>query len=76
MPSSIIQSVLVPKSKFTRDEAIKYVRQHHTYKKIDSNQRPAYYSFRQVEPEPLEQKGYHYISKKLGNGVILVIAVK
>ena len=41
MPSSIIQSVLVPKSKFTRDEAIKYVRQHHTYKKIDSNQRPA-----------------------------------
>ena len=39
MPSSIIQFVLVPKSKFKRDEAIKYVRQHHIYKKTDSNRR-------------------------------------
>jgi hypothetical protein len=43
-----IQSVLVPKSKFSKEEAVKYIKQHFEYKKIDSTQRPNFYSFRQI----------------------------
>ena len=63
-----IQSVLIPKDKFTRDEAIKYVRKHFQYKKIDSKQRPNFYSFRQFDPN----KNSKYFTKKLDNGVELV----
>jgi hypothetical protein len=45
-----IQSVLVPKDKFSKSEAIKYIRKHFQYKKIDSTQRPRFYSFRQIDP--------------------------
>lgn len=45
-----IQSVLVPKDKFTRPEAIKYIREHFAYKKIDPTQRKNFYSFRQFDP--------------------------
>lgn len=77
MPKSIVQSVLVPKSKYNRDEAISYVRKHFDYKKIDSNQRKNFYSFRQEEPTKLKNKGYNgYITKVLPNKVELVIAVK
>jgi hypothetical protein len=63
-----IQSVLVPKDKFTRDEAIKYVRKHFQYKKIDSTQRRNFYSFRQFDPT----ENSKYFTKKLDNGVELV----
>jgi hypothetical protein len=63
-----IQSVLVPKDKFSRDEAIKYVRKHFQYKKIDSKQRRNFYSFRQFDPT----KNSKYFTKILDNGVELV----
>jgi hypothetical protein len=63
-----IQSVLIPKDKFTRDEAIKYVRKHFQYKKIDSTQRPRFYSFRQFDPTPNSK----YFTKVLDNKVELV----
>jgi hypothetical protein len=63
-----IQSVLVPKDKFTRSEAIKYVKEHFEYKKIDSTQRPRFYSFRQIDPT-INSK---YFTKVLDNGVELV----
>ena len=66
---SNVQSVLLPKKKFTRSEAIDYVKKHFKYKKIDENQRKNYYSFRQFNPH----KDATYSSKKLNNGVILVI---
>jgi hypothetical protein len=64
-----IQSVLVPKNKFARDEAIKYVRKHFDYKTIDSRQRHNFYSFRQFDPS----EGAKYSTKRLNNGVELVI---
>jgi hypothetical protein len=62
-----IQSVLVPKRYFTEKQAIRYIKQHFQFKKIDETKK--YYRFRQHEPK----KDVHYISKKLSNGVILVI---
>jgi hypothetical protein len=67
-----IQSVLVPKDKFTRADAIKYIRAHFEYKKIDSTQRKNFYSFRQFDPT-LHSK---YFTKILDNGVELVFEKK
>ena len=67
-----IQSVLIPKDKFTRDEAIKYIKKHFQYKKIDSTQRPNFYSFRQFDPT----KNSKYFTKILDNGVELVFEKK
>jgi len=64
---SKIQSVIIPKKKFTRSQAIDYVKKHFKYKKIDEKRN--YYRFRQFNPK----KNSHYSSKKLKNGVILVI---
>jgi hypothetical protein len=63
-----IQSVLVPKNKFTRSEAIKYIREHFEFKKIDSTQRKNFYSFRQIDPTPNSK----YFTKVLDNGAELV----
>jgi len=67
-----IQSVLVPKDKFTREDAIKYVRKHFQYKKIDSTQRRNFYSFRQFDPT----KNSKYFTKVLSDGVELVFEKK
>jgi hypothetical protein len=76
-----IQSVLVPKDKFSKSEAEKYIRKHFTYNTshsdrglkgvkppIDSTQRPRFYSFRQIDPT----KNSKYFTKVLDNGVELV----
>jgi hypothetical protein len=67
-----IQSVLVPKDKFSRSEAIKYIRDHFEFKKIDSTQRKNFYSFRQIDPT-INSK---YFTKVLDNGVELVFEKK
>jgi len=64
---SNVQSVLIPKKKFSKKEAIKYIKKHFHYKKID--EKTNYYRFRQYKP----RKHAEYFSKKLKNGVILVI---
>jgi hypothetical protein len=63
-----IQSVLIPKDKFSKSDAIKYIKKHFQYKKIDSTQRPNFYSFRQIDPT----KNSKYFTKVLDNGVELV----
>lgn len=80
-----IQSVLVPKDKFSKSEAIKYIRKHFEYNTfhsdrglkgvkppIDSTQRPRFYSFRQIEPT----QNSKYFTKILDNGVELVFEKK
>lgn len=72
-----LQSVLVPKNKFTQTQAITFVKNNFQYKKLDVNQRVNYYSFRQLEPDYLKREGYtKYVEKRLPNGVLLVIAYK
>ena len=61
-----IQSVLVPKDKFTRSEAIKYVKEHFEYKKIHPTL--SYFRFRQFDPTANSK----YFTKVLDNGVELV----
>jgi len=70
--TSIIQSVLVPKNKFSKEEAINYIKKHFKFKKIDENQRKNFYSFRQFNPT----QGSSYSTKKLKNGVELVFEYK
>ena len=65
-----IQSVLVPKDKFTREEAIKYVRKHFQYKKIHTT--PAYFRFRQFDPT----KNSKYFTKVLADGIELIFEKK
>jgi hypothetical protein len=64
-----VQSVLIPKNKFTLKQAKAYVKKHFQFKKVDINQRPNYYSFRQFDPT----KGSTYSTIKLKNGILLVI---
>jgi len=70
--TSIIQSVLVPKNKFSKEEAINYIKKHFKFKKIDETQRKNFYSFRQFNPT----QGSSYSTKKLKNGVELVFEYK
>ena len=67
-PPKGVQSVLVPKDMFSRAEAIKYIKEHFTFCKIDSKS-PNFYRFRQFDPT----KGSRYLTKVLKNGVELVI---
>jgi ribosomal protein S15P/S13E len=62
-----VQSVIVPRDKFTLDEAINYVKQHFKMTKIDI--KPNYYRFRQFHPRPNAK----YFTKKLDNGIMLII---
>jgi len=70
--SSIIQTVLIPKNKFSKEEAINYIKKHFKFKKIDETQRKNFYSFRQFNPT----QGSSYSTKKLKNGVELVFEYK
>ena len=74
-PKYIIQSVLVPKNKFTLLQATDWIIKHgYKYDKIDVNQRPSFYSYRQVHPNKLI--GYKYINKILSNGIELILSYK
>jgi len=64
-----IQSVLVPKSKFTLKQATAYVKKHFHFLKVDINQRKNYYSYRQFDPTPNST----YSTIKLKNGILLVV---
>jgi len=65
---SIIQTVLVPKSKFTSKEASEWIRKHkYIHKKIDSTGH--YYRFRQTKPNG---KRSDFYTVPLNNGVKLV----
>ena len=63
----MLQSIIVPKNKFSKKEAIEWVINHkfHIYK-IDTTDR--FYRFRQKEPRPHGQ--YYTISLK--NGIELI----
>lgn len=69
-----IQSVLVPKDVFTKSQAEQYILKNFKLKKIDISEH--FYRFRQLEPKPLENKGYLFKNKVLDNGIVLIIAYK
>ena len=71
---SSVQAVLFQKSKFSREEATEWVREHFTFKKIDETRH--LWRFRLISPETLRKKGYNkFFIKTLPNGVMLVMAV-
>jgi hypothetical protein len=76
MDTHIIQSVLIPKDKYTLYDAIIYLYNNdYKIKKIDETIH--LYRARQISPETLRKKGYtNYITVNKDNGIKLVIAYK
>lgn len=67
----VLQSILIPKDKFSLDEAIQYVKDHYKFKKVDIPQSTNFYRFRQMGPRYIKEKlGLHnaktVIDKKTG----------
>ena len=64
---STLQTVIIPKDRFTKSEAVRWMADHgYKFNKIDI--KPNTFRFRQVEP----LAGVRYYSVELPNGVILV----
>ena len=71
---SIVQSIVINKNIMNKNQAIQWVKNHYELKKIDET--PYSYRFRQYEPKLLKRLGYNrYFTKRLENGIDLVIAV-
>lgn len=68
---SEIQSVIFPKESFKVGESRKWLKKNNLLwnGKVDREHRPHYLAFRQTAPEQYKR----FISKKLPNGVILII---
>jgi len=54
MNHQTIQSVLIPRERYSLDEAIDYIKEHFKFKKVDIT--PKYYRFRQYQPKYLTNK--------------------
>jgi hypothetical protein len=69
-----LQSVLIPKTLYKLDNAIKWIDNHcFKLKKIDETIN--FYRFRQIDPSYIGNLGYtNYKIKKLSNGIELVLA--
>ena len=64
----VLQSVLLPKSKFTEEEAIAWVKKHKyktTFKGKKNDHKAKYYRFRQATP-PKKFVRYHITNLPLG----------
>jgi hypothetical protein len=68
----IVQSVILKKSHFTREQAKKWVHKH-GFKPSSPDVTPHYYRFRQHDPHRLEAMGYHARNTPLGKEGYLVI---
>lgn len=66
----VVQSVLIPKNKFTLEKAKKYIKDNnYKLKKIDITNN--YYRFRQEDPEKFDEK--KYFTKEINDGIKLII---
>jgi hypothetical protein len=74
--TSVVQSVLLNKDKFTLRKAIDWIIEHnYKVKKIDVTEN--YFRFRQISPVTLKKDKYiNYINKEIKDGIMLVIAYK
>lgn len=75
MKKNYIQSILIPRDKFTLPEAIQWII-HHKYKLFYSNKFPDitthYYRFRQNDIDPY----YEYRTITFGKGIKAIYAIK
>jgi hypothetical protein len=70
-----IQSILVPKNMYTKQEASNWVFKYFVLKKIDETE--DYFRFKQIDPQYLKNKGFNKVKNKmLDNGIFLVIYYK
>ena len=70
----IVQSVIFKKP-INKRECVKWLKEH-DYKGLEVDSKPEHFRFRQLDPEPLEHEGYHFITKKIDDTVSLIIAYK
>lgn len=62
----MLQTILIPKRYFSKQEAIDWIKHHYELKKIDETDK--FYRFRQNKPDA----NLKFYSKILDNGVVLV----
>ena len=72
---AVVQSVLFDKPKYTNTKAVKWLIKH-GYTKHELDEKPNHLRYRQCDPKALEHRGYHFVNKHLGKGIILVLAYK
>ena len=70
----VVQSVAFYKSEMTMKEAVNFLRRH-GYKSEKVDITPNLYRFRQVDPHPLETKGYRFRTQPFPGG-FLILAYK
>ena len=70
--TGIVQSVILHRSKFTREQAKKWIHDH-GYKPSNPDATPHYYRFRQHDPHRMESMGFRARMTPLGNDGYLVI---
>lgn len=74
--SSKVQSILFDNTKFSVKKAVKWL-QDNDFKVIKIDETPNFHRFRQITPAKVKKDGLnHYMSKRMGNGIIFVIAYK
>ena len=72
--SPIVQSIIFKKP-INKRECVKWLNEHN-YKSNDVDSKENHFRFRQVDPEPLEREGYHFITKKIDDNISFIIAYK
>lgn len=70
--TGIVQSVILHKSKFTREQAKTWIHKH-GYKPSNPDTTHEYYRFRQHDPHRMEAMGYRARSVALGSDGYLII---
>ena len=71
--NEVLQSVIFKRPEWTLKRAVNWLKKH-KYKHIVDT-KPEHLRFRQHDPKDLENKGYHYITKKAGKGIEFIIGM-
>ena len=71
--NSIIQSIIFSRPKWSLGRSEKWLKKNKYKYTVDT--KPNFYRFRQVDPQTLEHKGYHFVTQKIGDGIKAIIGI-
>ncbi len=74
--SGVVQSVLFSRPKWTKAKASKWIKEHGYKIDYGIDTKPEHLRYRQVDPDMMEQEGYKFRTKKIGDDIELIIGYK
>jgi hypothetical protein len=74
--SGVVQSVLFARPKWTKAKASKWIKEHGYKIDYGIDAKPEHLRYRQVDPDEMEEEGYIFRTKKIGDDIELVIGYK